>query len=157
MRRARSATDWYELGRTLEDTDPARAIAAYRRAIAARGDLADAHCNLGRLLHERGELEAAEHHYRQALSYDEVALYWFNLGVLIEDLVARRAGVATPRTLAPAIEAYGRALSLDATLTDAHYNLARVYEQLGKRANDDLMLRRALRHLASYRRLARGA
>jgi len=147
--------DWYERGVGLEDTAPDRAVAAYRRALAARPGLADAHCNLGRLLHERGELAAAEHHYRQAIAADGgVALFWFNLGVVIED---RHPGIdaAGPDAADEAIDAYQRALALDPAQVDAHFNLARIYEQLGKRRNDDLMLRRAIRHLTSYRQLAR--
>jgi tetratricopeptide (TPR) repeat protein len=145
--RAKTATDWYEQGCALEDSDPVRAIAAYRRALVSRPAFADAHCNLGRLLHERADLAGAEHHYREAITADPgVGLYWFNLGVVVED---RYAGA--PAAVAEALDAYGRALALDPSLADAHYNLARLYEQLGKRSGDDLMLRRAIRHLVEYR------
>jgi tetratricopeptide (TPR) repeat protein len=145
--RAKTATDWYEEGCALEDSDPARAIAAYRRALIARPAFPDALSNLGRLLHEANDLAAAEHHYREAITADpEVGLYWFNLGVVVED----RYGVA-PAAVAEAMDAYARALALDPSLSDAHYNLARLYEQLGKRSGDDLMLRRAIRHLSAYR------
>ena len=84
--RAKTATEHYEQGLALEDTSPDQAVTAYRRALLARPTLADAHCNLGRLLHERGELALAENHYRLALVCDKtVALYWFNLGVVVED------------------------------------------------------------------------
>ena len=143
--RAKSPEAWFERGLALEDSAPDQAIAAYRRALLGRADLADAHCNLGRLLHDKGELGVAESHYRQALALDpEVALYWFNLGVVVEDRGQRDL----------AIEAYHQALLLDQALLDAHFNLARLYEQIGLGAQDELMLRRAIRHLTDYRRLA---
>ena len=61
----------------------------------------------------------------------------FNLGLVLEEL---RQGPA-------AIDAYRRAIDIDAGFADAHYNLARLYEEHGDR-------RAALRHLARYRALA---
>ncbi len=49
---------------------------------------------------------------------------------------------------AAAVEAYTAALREDASLADAHYNLALLYKQLGRP-------REAIRHLALYRRLTR--
>jgi len=146
LRRGTSATHWHELGCRLEASDPARAMAAYERAAAGCPALADAHNNLGRLLHDRGSLAAAESSYRLALCADpSVALYWFNLGVVVEDLGRR----------AEAIAAYERALGLDARHADTHYNLARLLELAGRRTQDDVMLRRAVRHLLRYRELTR--
>ncbi|MDQ3366783.1 MAG: tetratricopeptide repeat protein [Myxococcota bacterium] len=149
LRRGTRATDWYELGCTLEASDPAGALRAYGRAVAGRPDLADAQNNLGRLLHDRaepGDLVVAEGHYRLAIcASPRVALYWFNLGVVVEDLGRGSEAVA----------AYERALELDAMTADAHFNLARLLEQTGRRAGDELLLRRAVRHLVQYRALAR--
>jgi tetratricopeptide (TPR) repeat protein len=143
LRRGTSAAVWYERGCALEASDPAAAIVAYRRALAGQTGFADAHNNLGRLCHDQGDLAAAEACYRLALCAARgVALYWFNLGVAIED---------QGRT-AEAIAAYQAALAIDVALADAHYNLARLLERIG-RAGNDLALRRALHHLASYRRL----
>jgi tetratricopeptide (TPR) repeat protein len=64
------------------------------------------------------------------------ALLLFNQGVLLEDL-------GNP---AAALEAYQSALSEDPDLADCHYNLARLYESLGKPQH-------AIRHLGQYRRL----
>ena len=98
---------------------------------------ADAHVNLGRLLHEQGLVEEAERHYRLALRESpEHATAAFNLGIALEDL-------GRP---ADAIDAYRAALATDPRLADAHYNVARLYEKAGKKAA-------ALRHLSSYRRL----
>ena len=128
-------------------------MAAYERAIAGRPDLADAYNNLGRMLHEQhdrtrapGLLPRAESCYRLALCVDsEVALYWFNLGVSVED--QGRVGEA--------VAAYERALALDPSLADAHFNLARLLEVIGRSNADELVLRRAVRHLVRYRDLGR--
>ncbi|MBS1119121.1 MAG: Tetratricopeptide 2 repeat protein [Deltaproteobacteria bacterium] len=149
MLRGTPATVWYDRGCALEAADPSSeaAIAAYGRALAGRPDLPDAHNNLGRILHERGELPAAESHYRLALCLDRtVGLYWFNLGVAVED----------QGRVAEAIAAYEHALSLDPGLADAHFNLARIYEVIGRGSNNELVLRRAVRHLVRYRELAVG-
>ncbi|HVH68212.1 MAG TPA: tetratricopeptide repeat protein [Gemmatimonadales bacterium] len=131
------AEDWYELGLELEAVEPGEARDAYRRALELDAHHADAHVNLGRLLHEQGLIEEAERHYRLALRENpEHATAAFNLGIALEDL-------SRP---ADAIEAYRAALAADARLADAHYNVARLYEQAGKRAA-------ALRHLSIYRRL----
>ena len=142
LRRGTSALSWYERGCSLEMSDPEAAMAAYRRAIAGRPDLADAHNNLGRLLHDAGRLAEAEACYRDALACDpEVALYHFNLGVVLEDRGSADAAIA----------AYERAQSN----ADAHYNLARLLEHRARAAGDDVMMRRAVRHLARYRELSR--
>lgn len=146
MRKGTSAVGWYERGCELEAVDPDAAMNAYRRALSGRPDLADAHNNLGRLLHDRGELAAAEAHYRLALcAAPNVALYWFNLGVVTEDLGRNSEAVA----------AYEHALALDAQMADAHFNLARQIERCARAANDEIMLRRAVRHLKQYRELSR--
>src|SRR5256884_1341269 len=58
------AADWYELGLELEAVEPGEARDAYRRALELDAHHADAHVNLGRLLHEQGMIEEAERHYR---------------------------------------------------------------------------------------------
>ncbi|HSD88059.1 MAG TPA: tetratricopeptide repeat protein [Kofleriaceae bacterium] len=148
MRKGTSALEWYERGCALESSDADAAFRAYQRALAGRPDLADAHNNLGRLLHDRGDLVAAESCYRLALCLDNrVALYWFNLGVVLED-----RGRA-----AEAIAAYEQALAIDALLADAHFNLARQIERAALSAGDEVLLRRAVRHLKQYRDLSRAS
>jgi len=143
-RRGLPAASWYERGVALEATDPRAAIAAYRHALAGDRFLAEAHCNLGRLLHEAGQVAAAEAHYRLALCVDrDSALYWFNLGVAIEDQGRR----------AEAIAAYREALARDAHLADAHYNVAGLLERSG----DLRSVREAVRHLQTYRALRRAS
>jgi tetratricopeptide (TPR) repeat protein len=144
--RAKRAVDWYELGLANEPHDTELAIHAYRRAIAGRDDFADAHNNLGRLLHERGERDAAQACYRRALACEpNVGLYHYNLGVVLEDGGA----------LDEAIAEYEHALACDARLADAHFNLARLIEVRARSGGDELLMRRAVRHLRSYRQLSR--
>jgi tetratricopeptide (TPR) repeat protein len=148
LRRGTPATDWYEQGCALEARDPEAAMAAYRRAIAGRPDLADAYNNLGRLHHDRRELADAEGCYRLAICAGAgagVALYWFNLGVVLEDQGRN----------AEAIAAYERAIDLAPSSADAHFNLARLLELGGRRVGDEVLLRRAVRHLVRYRDLMR--
>jgi len=144
LRRGTGATRWYDTGVSLEPSDPAGAASAYERALAGRPDLADAHNNLGRLLHDAGSLPQAETSYRLAICADpNIALYWFNLGVVVEDQGRR----------AEAIAAYRRAIALDDRAANAHFNLARLLELAGRRAGDAVLLRCAVRHLLRYREL----
>lgn len=132
-----AAEEWYERGVEIEDEDPGEAIQAYRKALDVNPNLADAHLNLGRLLHETGGAAAAEPCYRRALTVrpdDSIAL--FNLGVALQDL---------DRPL-EAIEVYEKALELDPKLADAHFNLAGIYEKLGRN-------KAVIRHLKYYKKL----
>lgn len=134
-----TARDLYRRGCMLESTSPVEACDAYRAALELEPEFADAHVNLGRLLHEVGDVYAALVHYRAALSLhpgDTTAA--FNVGVALEDLGAT----------VDAITAYRRALESDPRNPDAHYNLARLLEQDGK---PDL----AVRHLLLYRQLTK--
>ncbi len=132
-----TAEEWYELACELEMTSLEQARDAYERALRADPSHADAHVNLGRLLHEANAPAAAERHYRAALEADpEHETAAFNLGVALEDL-----GRADD-----AVGAYTLALSLDPDNADAHYNLAGIYERRGDK-------QAALRHLKSYRAL----
>lgn len=134
------AEDWYAIGVELEAVEPEEARRAYERAIAIDEAHADAHVNLGRLLHEDGAVAEAESHYRSALAHGPHATAAYNLGIALEDL----------RRPVEAIAAYERAVAADRDLADAHYNLARLYEQRGE-------ARAALRHLTAYRTLTRAA
>ena len=133
----READGWYNLGCDLETEDVVRARAAYQRAIVIAPTHIEALVNLGRLLHEAGDLRGAEANYRRALEtrpHDVIAA--FNLGVALEDQGRGHE----------AADAYRRAIAADADCADAHYNLGRLCERLGRRLE-------ALQHLATDRRL----
>jgi tetratricopeptide (TPR) repeat protein len=134
-----SLEEIYEIGCDIDETDPVSAEASYRQVLMQAPEHADAHINLGRILHERGDLGAAEAHYRRALTIrqgDPTAL--FNLGVALEDQGRNAA----------ALEAYTRAIEVDGNNADAHYNAARLYDLLGDYGA-------ALRHLRICRELTR--
>jgi tetratricopeptide (TPR) repeat protein len=129
----------YERGCAVEETSRGDARELYRRALQRDPSYADAHINLGRLLHEAGEVHAALVHYRAALKVRPVdATASFNLGVALEDL----------NSPGEAIAAYEQAIAADPNSADAHYNVARLLEQAGKPEI-------AVRHLLIYRQLTR--
>lgn len=132
-----SAEDYFDQALHLEESDPKAAQATYEQAVKLDPTYAAAWINLGRLLHTRHDEKKAELVYRRALQEcgsDPVLL--FNLGVVLEDM----------NQFDEAIEAYQGAITQDPNLADGHFNLARLYEALGKEQH-------ALRHLGQYRRL----
>lgn len=131
------ADHWFECGLGMESTDLEAALRAYRRAVELVPAYAGAWINWGRLLHQHGRRAEAEDIYRQALiQCGSDALLWFNLGVLLED----------EGHIGSALEAYQKAIGEDPSMADCHYNLARLYDTLGKPQH-------AIRHLGQYRRL----
>ncbi len=94
-----TAADWYERACDLEESAPGAAQEAYRRALALDPDLADAHVNLGRLVHEAGHPRPDEAilAYRTALAADAgCADAHYNLASLYEQ---RGDGAAALRHL----------------------------------------------------------
>jgi tetratricopeptide (TPR) repeat protein len=131
------ATDWFTQALALESSDPEAALGAYRQAVAFDPDNSAAWSNWGRLLHESGRTQEAAEVYQRALHRGgRDSLLLFNHGVLLEDL--GDAGAA--------LQAYQNALEEDPDFADCHYNLARLYESMGKP-------QQAIRHLGQYRRL----
>jgi len=129
--------DWFADALQLETSDPDAALAAYARAVRSDAQHAAAWTNWGRLLHEQGRTREAAEVYRRGLAHAGAdPLLLFNHAVLLEDL----------GDLLAALEAYQSALEADPDLADCHYNLARLYESMGKPQH-------ALRHLGQYRRL----
>jgi Tfp pilus assembly protein PilF len=134
-----SAAQWFDAALDLEGDDPAAAIEAYRRAIAADSRFLDAHINLGSALHVAGRTAEAEAAYRAALgACGDDPLLLYNLGVLLDESGRKEEALST----------YRQALNGNPALADCHYNVALLCEQLGRP-------RDAIRHMAEYRRLAR--
>lgn len=132
-----TADDWYDAAVDMEGEAPDQAKRAYLRALDLDPAHAEAHLNLGRLLHEEGDVAEAEAHYRTALQADPAsARAFYNLGVALEDQSLPSG----------AVEAYEAALRLDGDLAVAHFNLSRLFESLGRPAD-------ALSHLAAYKRI----
>jgi tetratricopeptide (TPR) repeat protein len=123
----------------LEAHDKPAAEKAYRRAIAADVTDTDAYVNLSALLCEQGKCRDAVALLADAVQRlpDEPLLH-FNQGIALEDLGRH----------AEAIESYERCIALNPDLADAHFNLARIHEQVGQP-------QKALRHYGEYRRLQR--
>lgn len=131
------AKGWYDRARELENSDQPGVVEAYGRALQLDPELLDAHIDLGRFLHEQGDLEGAQRRYREALDVDpDSVTARFNAGVVAEDLGQTEQALA----------AYTQTLAVDPTYADAYYNLARLYEAQGDRTS-------ALRCLQSYRRI----
>lgn len=137
----RTATEWYGYADEVESSDPQAAEEAYRRAIEIDDSFADAHLNLGRLLHAAGKLGEALDEYRAARTIDgEDAVTHYNIGVACQDLGHFEEAVA----------AYKQAIDLAPRFADARYNLSTLYEELGETAL-------AVQHLHAYRDLIEGA
>ena len=132
-----SAEEWYEIGCELELSEPARALEAYEHALALDPLMAEAHVNLGRVLHVAGERGRAEPHYREAVKLDpDDPTPHFNLGVLLEESGRKDEAVL----------AYRQAIVRDPDFADAHCNLGLLLDALGRRQE-------ALRHLMTARQL----
>jgi len=123
----------------LEESDPAGAMRAYRRALARDASFSDAALNLARLLHEAGRPKEAVALYQQALAHapGDAELH-YNLALALED--TRGAGAA--------IHHYEHAVALDPSFADAHWNLAGLLERAGRKQE-------ALRHYRAYEKLTR--
>ena len=98
----------------------------------------DARINLGRLLHDRGDLAGAERVYRAPR----------RSAATIRCCCSISACCSTTSIGAEAVEAYEAALASDPDLADAHYNVGLLYEALGRPKD-------AIRHMARYRVLRR--
>ncbi len=134
-----TALEWFERGCQL-DSNPAtleEAVRAYRCALQADPEFADAHCNLGTVHYNRGERGRARACYEDALTHDsEHVEASFNLGNLLEEEGQREA----------ALSRYKVAMRADPLFPDAQLNLALLYEKLRLR-------RKAKEHWRRYLQL----
>lgn len=131
------ADDWFALGVELEIAAPDEALQAYCKAVELAPQHADAHVNLGRMLHEKTSHAQAERHYRLAIAAEpDHATAYFNLALLLEEM----------RRTEEAIDSYREALNIQPDFADVHYNLAGVYEDLGQK-------NLAYKHLKAYKQL----
>jgi tetratricopeptide (TPR) repeat protein len=119
-----SALEWFERGCRLDAgrATQGEAIEAYQRALECDPELADAHCNLGAIHHQRGDREAARRSYEAALEVEaEHVEARFNLAALHEEEGRNEA----------ALRQYKTAVTIDPTYADVQLNLALLYEKLG--------------------------
>ena len=134
-----TAAAYFKQGESLEAKDGSAAIAAYRQAIEMDPTFADAYLNLGAMLCEAHKCEEAVSLYDSAIvACPKSGLIRFNRAVALEDL----------GLLDEAVVSYELSLTLEASLADAHFNIARLKERLGDSKG-------ALRHFNAYRKLQR--
>lgn len=120
----RSAEDWFALALELEANPLTRAeaIEAYRHALAKNPDRVEVLTNLGALLYDQADFEAAADCFQRAVKLEPRSpLAHYNLGSVLEELGQLEASRNHLR----------EAVRLKADYADAHYNLALVYDKLG--------------------------
>jgi predicted O-linked N-acetylglucosamine transferase (SPINDLY family) len=111
------------------------AIAAGRRLVALNPDFADAHCNLGLALMEKGLVDEAIDAYRQAISLKpNLAEAWNNLANALKD----------KKQLDQAIAAYRRCIELKADFAQAYSNLGNALREKGQLPEAIATCRRAI-------------
>jgi tetratricopeptide (TPR) repeat protein len=95
------------------------AIAAYKNAIAANPELAEAHSNLGLIYNQQHKYELAVSEFQKALAVNpKDAITYNGIG----------AALRAQKDLPGAIKNWQTAVSLDPKLATAHYNLGVAYE-----------------------------
>jgi tetratricopeptide (TPR) repeat protein len=107
--------DYARLGVALQTINrPLEAIVAFRRALEAAPDLAEARVALGTCLRQTGELQLARVELERAVTLrPSNGRAWFALGLVFEDL----------RDTLGAIRAYRRSIEAQPDVPEAHVNL----------------------------------
>jgi DNA-binding transcriptional MerR regulator len=118
-----AAREWFVRGSALdvEKVTWSEATDCYRRAIELDPTFADAHCNLGSLLFNRGRRDDARRHFERTV---ELAPHHveghLNLGTLCEEDGAEER----------ALWHYRQALESDPRFPDVHVSIALIYEKM---------------------------
>ncbi len=143
-----SAEGWFQQGiQHEEDGQLKEASAAYRKALMLGGPDCDIAFNLANVLFAQGLHEEACERFRQVIELDpSYGEAWNNLGVVLVEL----------RHPDEAIGAFKQAIGLG--YADAHYNLADLLENLGKKAEAREHWRACVRNdpMGPHGRYARG-
>lgn len=135
----KNATGWFNAAASLEASDPVRAVACYEKAIELNQQYADAYINLSCLLVEGEQYIEAFAVCQEGLVHcPDAALLYFNMAIVYEEM----------KSIPDALKCYKAALALDPAMADAHYNAARLHEQLDQP-------KAAIRHYSEYHRLKR--
>lgn len=117
-----TAQQWYERALELEQDSPEEACHAYEEAVKVDPTLVDAHLNLGRLYHLGDQLDRAEACYRRAIEYaSDEPLGYVNLAGVLKQKGDRQGAIA----------AYTAAIQRRPDLTEAHEQLALLYDAEG--------------------------
>jgi tetratricopeptide (TPR) repeat protein len=122
---ADEALAWFERGCELdaEASGWDAAIEAYEKALELEPDYADAYCNLGAVLYNKGNREAARQAFEACLALEAHHVEAsFNLANVLEEEGEDEV----------ALVHYRRALAADPLYPDLHINLALLYEKLGR-------------------------
>jgi tetratricopeptide (TPR) repeat protein len=117
-----TAHQWYERALELEQDSPEEACRAYEEAVKIDHTLVEAHLNLGLLYHINDQLDRAEACYRSAIQHGPgEALGYFNLAGVLTQKGDRHGAIA----------AYTSAIERQPDLTEAHEQLALLYDAEG--------------------------
>lgn len=117
-----TAHQWYERALELEQDSPEEACRAYEEAVKIDPTLVEVYLNLGLLYHIADRLDRAEACYRSAIQHGpDEALGYFNLAGVLSQKGDRHG----------AIVAYTAAIQREPDLTEAHEQLARLYDAEG--------------------------
>jgi len=134
-----AAREWFARASELDLESPTwnEAADCYRRAIEFDPGFADAHCNLGSLLFNRGRRDEARRHFERTVELAPRHVEGhLNLGTLCEEDGAEER----------ALWHYRRALESDPRFPDIHVSIALLYEKME-------LVRTALVHWRRYLQL----
>lgn len=110
-------------------------VTYYRVALAAEPEASSLRLNLGAVYWNHMKPDAAEHEWREALKFSlDSAFLLNNLGLV--SMRKKQYGEAT--------DYFERSMRLRPNFTDAHLNLGRLYEEIGKTPEAEMQLKAAV-------------